>query len=283
MNELVRNLDDVERAATAMAASGFFADARAAAQAMVKIMAGSEMGFGPFASMTGISIINGRPSIGANLMAAAVKRSGKYDYRVVEMTDTVVEIAFFEAGRECGRSRFTLEDARRAGTKNLDRFPRNMLFARAMSNGVRWYCPDVFSGSAVYVPEELGAVVDGDGNIITEPQHQHPILASPAAPATPPAEPPAPEPAAEPAPAETLIEPPTPEPAAPEPAAAPATLSDARAEWSRVWNIAKRAGLKPPVLNGKWSIEEIVEHTEILRAEIAEAEAAASTPAAKES
>lgn len=105
----------------------------------------------------------------------------------------------------------------------------------------------------------------------------------PATPATPPAEPPVPEPAAEPAPAETLIEPPTPEPAAPEPAAAPATLSDARAEWSRVWNIAKRAGLKPPVLNGKWSIEEIVEHTEILRAEIAEAEAAASTPAAKES
>lgn len=93
----------------------------------------------------------------------------------------------------------------------------------------------------------------------------------PATPATPPAEPPAPEPAAEPAPADTLIEPPAPEPATPEPAAAPATLAEARAEWSRVWNIAKRAGLKPPVLNGKWSIEEIVEHTEILRAEIAEA------------
>ena len=28
-----------------------------------------------------------------------------------------------------------------------------MLFARAISNGVKWYCPDVFGGP-VYVPEE---------------------------------------------------------------------------------------------------------------------------------
>lgn len=105
----------------------------------------------------------------------------------------------------------------------------------------------------------------------------------PAAPATPPAEPPVPEPAAEPAPADTLIEPPAPEPATPEPAAAPATLAEARAEWSRVWNAARKAGLKPPYLDNKWSLEEIAEHVAIIRAEIAEAEAAAGTPAAKES
>ena len=34
------------------------------------------------------------------------------------------------------------------------------------SNGVKWFCPDVFNGSMVYVPEELGASVDGDGNVI---------------------------------------------------------------------------------------------------------------------
>lgn len=31
-----------------------------------------------------------------------------------------------------------------------------MLFARAISNGVAWYCPDVVSGR-VYTPEELDA------------------------------------------------------------------------------------------------------------------------------
>jgi hypothetical protein len=32
-----------------------------------------------------------------------------------------------------------------------------MLFARAISNGVKWYCPDIFSGP-VYVPEEMQVV-----------------------------------------------------------------------------------------------------------------------------
>ena len=163
---LIRNMADAERAAQAMAASGYFQDAKQAAQAIVKVLAGHEMGFGPFASMNGIHIIQGRPAIGANLMAAAVKRSGRYNYRVTEMSEKRCAITFYECKEPIGESEFTLEDARKAGTKNLDKFARNMLFARAMSNGVRWYCPDVFAGSAVYVPEELGATVDGEGNVI---------------------------------------------------------------------------------------------------------------------
>jgi hypothetical protein len=166
---IIRSMDDAERAAIAMSKSGFFTDAQDAGKAIVKILAGQEMGFGPFASMTGIFIIQGRPSIGANLMASAVKGSGRYDYRVAELSDTVCELAFFEAGKEIGRSRFTIEDARKAQTKNVDKFPRNMLFARAISNGVRWFCPDVFNGSAVYTPEELGANTDGEGNVIDLP------------------------------------------------------------------------------------------------------------------
>jgi hypothetical protein len=162
-NSVVTTYDEVERAAKAMAASGFFTDTKSISQAIVKIMAGQELGFGPFASMNGVYIIQGRPSFGANMMAAAVKASGRYNYRVIEMSDHRCEIAFFEQGQECGRSVFTLDDAKKAGTKNLDKFPRNMLFARAMSNGVRWYCPDVTNGSAVYTPEELGVETDEDG------------------------------------------------------------------------------------------------------------------------
>lgn len=170
MNELtVRNdyqYSELEKIAAAMSKSGYFQDARDASQAIVKVLAGREMGFGPFASMTGVYIIQGRPSVGANLMAAAVKSSGRYDYRVLELTDSACEIEYFQTGKSIGKSRFTLEDARKAGTKNLDKFPRNMLFARAMSNGIRWFCPDVFNGSAVYTPEELGANVAEDGNVI---------------------------------------------------------------------------------------------------------------------
>ena len=167
---IVRSVDDLARIGKMMAVSGYFQDAREAAQAAVKVQAGMEMGFGPFTSMTGIHIIQGRPSVGANLMASAVKTNPRYDYRVREMTDQVCRIEFFEiigGKRESiGVSEFTLADGKKAGTKNLDKFPRNMLFARAMSNGIRWFCPDAFNGSTVYTPEELGADVDEDGNII---------------------------------------------------------------------------------------------------------------------
>lgn len=167
---IVRSVDDLARIGKMMAVSGYFQDAREAAQAAVKVQAGMEMGFGPFTSMTGIHIIQGRPSVGANLMASAVKMNPRYDYRVREMSDQVCKIEFFEiigGKRESiGVSEFTLADGKKAGTKNLDKFPRNMLFARAMSNGIRWYCPDAFAGNTVYTPEELGADVDEDGNIL---------------------------------------------------------------------------------------------------------------------
>jgi len=177
MNELVSyqdktltTYDEVERAAKAMAASGFFTDTKQASQAVVKILAARELGLGPFAGMNGVNIIHGKPAFSANIMAACVKRSGRYNYRVSEMTDKNCTIEFTEllGGKwtTSGVSSFTIEDARKAGTKNLDKFPRNMLFARAMSNGVRWYCPDVMNGSVVYTPEELGAETDMDGNVV---------------------------------------------------------------------------------------------------------------------
>ena len=152
---------DLFRLGEVLAQSGYFQDARQAAQAIVKVMAGRELGFGPIASMTGIHIIQGRPAIGADLMAKAVKRSGRYNYRVTELTDEACSIDFFEKSGEAwqpiGTSRFTRQDATKAKTKNLDAFPRNMLFARAMSNGVKWFCPDAL-GLTTYTPEELEGI-----------------------------------------------------------------------------------------------------------------------------
>jgi hypothetical protein len=178
--------DEVERAARAMAGSKFFSDAADASKAIVKILAAREIGLGPFAGMTGVNIINGKPAFGANIMAACVKKSGRYNYRVTEMSEKNCSIEFMEKldGKwtACGVSSFSIEDARKAQTKNLDKFPRNMLFARAMSNGVRWFCPDVMNGSVVYTPEELGADVDQDGNVVTVTVEKPGILTQAAAP-----------------------------------------------------------------------------------------------------
>jgi hypothetical protein len=142
-----------------LAKSGFFADSKDAAQAAVKVMAGAELGFGPVASMTGIYIVKGKVTISANLMAAAVKAHPRYDYKVLEHDDTHCVIEFRDkVNEETNVSAYTLEDAKKQGLASNDNWvktPRNMLFARAMSNGVKWFAPDVLGGP-IYTPADFG-------------------------------------------------------------------------------------------------------------------------------
>ena len=68
-NEIVLaevNADELNRIGTMLAMSGYFETARekdiAIAPMCVKVMAGRELGFGPFASVTGIAVIKGNPA-----------------------------------------------------------------------------------------------------------------------------------------------------------------------------------------------------------------------------
>lgn len=146
-----------------------FPNAATPERAATLILAGAELGFGPIASLTGIHIVQGKVTLSANLIAAAIKRSGKYDYRVKVLTNQEAIIEFFQGNESLGRSAFTMDDARTAGlaTKEIWKsYARNMLFSRAMSNGARWHCADVFSSGPVYTPEELDVPVDSDGNVV---------------------------------------------------------------------------------------------------------------------
>ena len=147
-------VNDIMTMAKTFVESGMFADTKQAAQAFVKIQAGQEIGLAPFASMSGINIILGKPTFGAGVIASCVKGSNKYDFKVKELNDKICSIDFFEGKELIGNSTFTIEDAKKQSTKNLDKFPKNMLYARAISNGQKWFCPDVFQMS-VYVPEEM--------------------------------------------------------------------------------------------------------------------------------
>jgi hypothetical protein len=170
--------DEMTRAAKAMALSGYFTDAREVSQAMVKVMAGAELGLGPFASMTGISIIKGKPVLGANLIATLIKNDPRYDYHITELTETRAVIDFYEYGQKVGTSTFTIEEARASGVgaatppgkpkSMLEMYPKNMLFARAISNGAKWYTPGIFGGAPVYTPDEFGADVDEEGDPIID-------------------------------------------------------------------------------------------------------------------
>ena len=166
-----------------LAASGFFADSKEGAQAAVKVMAGQELGFGPIASMTGIYIVKGRVTLSANLMAAAIKRHPAYTFRVKEHTAEVCTIDFLEDGEVIGTSSFSMDDAKAAGlasSETYKKFPKNMLYARALSNGAKWYCPDVFGG-AIYTPDELGEEIDPESGEILNPTAPtpNPVAAEP--------------------------------------------------------------------------------------------------------
>jgi len=142
--------------------AGIFKDIKSAAAAAVKIIAGKEMGLTPIQAMNGLYIVNDRIGVQAQILAAKVRLSGKYDYDFKEHDSKKCALVFYriigEKREVMGESIFTFEDAARAGIINKDvwkNYPKNMLFNRALSNGVRFFCPEIAIG---YIPEELEGV-----------------------------------------------------------------------------------------------------------------------------
>jgi len=149
-----------------LVSSGFYKDTTSIAQAAIRVLAGKELGLGPIASMQNIYVVRGRLSLAYPLMAALIKQSKRHDYKIKELNDTRCELEFFskrddESPWESdGVSTFDMADAKRAGLLvpggGWQKYPRNMLFARALSNGARFHCPDVFAG-AIYEKGEMEA------------------------------------------------------------------------------------------------------------------------------
>jgi hypothetical protein len=166
--------DIMQRTAKAMVASGFFKDSKDVAQAIVKVMAGAELGISPFAAMSGVHIVQGKPTLSSNMVATLVKNDPRYDYRVKVCDDKVCVLTWYENGDDVGESMFTFAEAQSAGLTGKSvwkQYTSDMLFARALTRGARRYAPGIFGGAPVYTPEEVGADDNGDGTItITRPQ-----------------------------------------------------------------------------------------------------------------
>lgn len=173
--------DLMQRTARAMVESGFFQDSKQLAQAVVKVMAGAELGISPFASMTGIHIVQGKPTLSSNLIATLVKNDPRYNYRVRISTDVQCVIDWYEEGERIGESEFTIKEAQAAGLTGKStwkQYPSDMLFARALTRGARRHAPGIFGGAPVYTPEEMGADVNEEGDIVdvTPEPHQAPEI-----------------------------------------------------------------------------------------------------------
>ena len=141
------------------------------AQIIAKMQIGRELGLQPFQSINAIDIIEGRPILKPLLLAALIRRSGRYDYKISKLTIEEVEVVFYKVkGQErvvLGSLSWTMKDAIRAGLAAKDnwrKYPRNMLFHRCLADGSRFYCPDVHF-SPIYTPDEMGLVTDEDGAV----------------------------------------------------------------------------------------------------------------------
>lgn len=160
--------DTLQRVSMALYKSGYFKDATSEAQVIVKVLAGAELGLPPFASVAGIHIVQGRPVLGANVIATLVKNDPRYDYRVKQADDAACILTWYENGHPVGEAGYTMKEAAAAGLTGKDnwkKYPSDMLFARAISRGARRYAPGIFGGAPVYTPDEMGVDTDEDGYI----------------------------------------------------------------------------------------------------------------------
>jgi len=165
---IYQDFDGLQRAAIALQESGYFSDVKSKAQAIVKVMAGSELGLPPFASMSGIHIIQGKPTLGSNVMATLVKNDPRYNYRIKQCDDKACVLEWYEDGRKVGEAGFTIQEAQNAGLTTKDnwkKYTSDMLFARAISRGARRFAPGIFGGAPVYTPDEMGVDTDEDGYV----------------------------------------------------------------------------------------------------------------------
>ena len=156
----INNVQDLNAMAAILGKSGFFGNDSQSAIA-VRLMAGLEAGFTPFAAISGTFVINGKPGFGANMLAQAIKRSGKYDYRVVSKTEEgcTIKIIDVVSKEVIGEESFTQKDAQNAGlwhSATWKKYPKQMLFNRCISMAMRTHCPEVLGGHTAYTPEEIG-------------------------------------------------------------------------------------------------------------------------------
>lgn len=144
-----------------------------------------ELGIPPMVGYAHIFIVNGKPSMSAELIQATARKFlPTLQIKILQSTNDLAEIEFNrgDRGSIAIKFSFTIEDARRAGLLGKDvwkQYPRDMLFSRCMTTGLRKVCPDALMGIG-YTPEELGASVDQEGNVIettgrrVEAHHEEP-------------------------------------------------------------------------------------------------------------
>ena len=121
LNRADASLEAVWRLAKVYSMAGFWQDIRDPAKAAVKIMLGRELGLSPAQAINGTYLTKqGTLALSARTLAALIKASGKYDYRVLEKSPTICRVQILQQGRPIGTETYTIEEAQQAGLTGRD-------------------------------------------------------------------------------------------------------------------------------------------------------------------
>lgn len=174
---------------------------------------GDMLGIHPLAALAGVNVIDGKPSLAPALMSALIRRAGHKirvyksgsvaagDYQTrVEITRAddpdFTHSASWDVHRavRAGLCSYAPDQngvwvvsaqGRNGGAKPWQAYTESMVYARSLSECAREAAEDVLFG-VHYTPEELGADVDADGNLLAEFEQQQQTQQQPAASAMPP-------------------------------------------------------------------------------------------------
>ncbi len=161
--------------------SGAFKRFQNPSAAVMVLLKGRDLGISDTSALDAIHFIEGKPTISGNLMWSLVLKDLEYrkSHVVISKTnDKVVTLRWIREIRNPDGSverildvedSFTEEHAKRAGLLGKDnwkKYPRAMLFNRAVSQGFKMFASHLGMGSTLYTPDELGADINADGEAV---------------------------------------------------------------------------------------------------------------------
>lgn len=147
-------VSEIERMAGAVAKSGLFG-IRTHEQAVALMLIAQAEGLHPAIAARDYHVINGRPTLKADAMLARFQQAGG-SVKWGKLTDESVTGTFSHAQGGSAEITWTIDMAQRAGllsNPTWKKYPRQMLRARVISEGIRTVFPGVTVG--VYTPEEM--------------------------------------------------------------------------------------------------------------------------------
>ncbi len=141
--------------ANALFKSGLFPNVKNSYGAFAITQYGSELGIGPMTSLQTMAIVSGKICMGAQMMLSLAIKSG-VSFKILKDDNNECQIHFKRGDLEYTSS-FSIAEAKQAGIyrdqSGWTKYPRDMLYWRTVTRGIRRVCPDVITG--LYAIEEI--------------------------------------------------------------------------------------------------------------------------------